>query len=212
MGTDGANVTDHGRERSRTRRSSTRLSRAVTLGPVWHKCSQADDDTHLGTKLGGELAFLPERILDDCLRGREPVHTVPDDLNAFTIVMLRTLLARSATDPEREAEREMLEQLGAECPNELWANRQAVRDRIRTVADEVEEGRAAGLPGIAPYVRGLRDMMDVNEEQRWELQARRGRLNQDRDKEGPGSAGGEYAKYLEALDGMLPEEVGVRRS
>lgn len=175
-------------------------------------------------QLEGDIRFLPERILDDCLRGREPTQTVPDDLNAFTIVALRTLLARASSEGTcGNAEDEMLALLGTECPNELWENRQEVRDRIRMLADEVDEPqsrcRRAGVAvvdpgssglvgdsgrsrGITPFVSGLRNMMEVNEDQRWELQGRRARGSSL--EEGVEQTAGYYGRYLGAVQTLLP--------
>ena len=129
------------------------------------------------------MQFLPTRVLDDWMRSRPLTHTVTDDLNAFTILTLRTLLHRCRTYNEAgPIEEELFTLLSARELHELWMNRQAVRDTIKQLMEEAEDSdesvdsqASTCSAAFAPFVPALDKMLKVNDEQWSEMHDRRTR-------------------------------------
>ncbi|KAI0751146.1 hypothetical protein C8Q80DRAFT_1352200 [Daedaleopsis nitida] len=172
---------------------------------------------HPGPVISGsdDVQFVPTRILDDWMRNRPLTHTATDDLNSFTLLVLRTLLARLASQGAAGAtEHELLALLSAQCPHELWMNRQQVRDVLKRLADdsddrsEVSADSAASTcsTGFAPFVPALDEMLRVNDEHRWEMHQLRAegsleRLERDRQR-----VGGYYDEYVSACHRLTEVE------
>ena len=158
---------------------------------------------------------MPTRLLDDLMRRRPLTHTVTDDLNSFTLVTLRALLKRSCDQGEADrAEEELFALLSAQCPFQLWQNRQQVRDVIQALAEDAEDSDATSASSseastcsrhFAPFVPALHDMLQVNDEQRWEMHRLRAEGKLDCGLSDPQSTEQYYGEYLRALSKM-PDE------
>ena len=170
--------------------------------------------------LANSIQLLPTRILDDWMRQRPTTSPVlPDDLNSFTLVALRTLLKR-AVDNGRAgaAEQELLVLLAAPGPYELWMNRQELRDALRRLAEEIEgsgssassdesgsvgsESSSCG-PDFAPFAPALRDMLEVNETQRWEAHRRRAEGSLEEMNGDGRTILRMYGEYMNAFNGLF---------
>ena len=156
------------------------------------------------------MQFLPTRILDDWMRQRPLTHTVTDDLNSFTLLALHTLLKHLRTRNQAgPTEEELLALLSAQCPYELWMNRQQVRDVLKQIVEAADDSDSSeeSVDSLAstcsvefsPYVPALHEMLRVNDDHRWEMHELRaegqlGRLDADRQ-----SVRRYYEEYLGAL-------------
>ncbi|RDX55287.1 hypothetical protein OH76DRAFT_1396686 [Lentinus brumalis] len=165
--------------------------------------------------LADDIQFIPTRVLDDLMQRRPLTHTVTDDLSSFTIVALRALLIRLSTEGHADAmEEQLLALLSAQCPFELWMNRQQVRDEIKQLAEEAEDSDASAdsqastcSRHFAPFVPALHEMLQVNDEQRWEMHRLRaeGRLGHLEDDSESPAAEQYYRDYIRAVTKM-PED------
>ncbi|RPD67474.1 hypothetical protein L226DRAFT_566179 [Lentinus tigrinus ALCF2SS1-7] len=164
--------------------------------------------------LADEIQFIPTRLLDDLIQRRPLTHTVTDDLSSFTIVTLRALLKRISTEGQSDTtEQELLALLSTQSPFQLWQNRQQVRDMIKGFAEEAEDSdgsvdsRASSCSrGFAPFVPALHDMLEVNDEQRWETHRLRAEGKLDRITADSQITEQYYREYLRALRRM-PEDI-----
>ena len=158
------------------------------------------------------MQFLPTRILDDWMRQRPLTHTVTDDLNSFTLLALHTLLKHLRTRNQAgPTEEELLALLSAQCPYELWMNRQAVRDTIKQLVEEAEDSdesvdsqASTCSAAFAPFVPALDEMLKVNDEQRWEMHDRRARGTLGELEHDSRKTSEYYQKYFQAFR-KLPE-------
>ncbi|KAI0692186.1 hypothetical protein C8T65DRAFT_745247 [Cerioporus squamosus] len=172
---------------------------------------QAQHRLHIA--LADDIQFIPTRVLDDLMRRRPLSHTVTDDLSSFTIVILRALLKCTCSHGQADpTEERLLSLLSAQCPFELWMNRQQVRDILQELAEEAENSDGSVDSQIstcsrdfAPFVPALHEMLQVNDEQRWEMHRLRAEGRLDRVNHSLESTHRYYEDYTRAVT-KIPEE------